>query len=507
MPGKRLTVQQVDLYMDYRKKGKCQTVAAAKAGLSERSGRRIEKEKASVQKGKVVREWRTRKDPLAAVWDSELKPMLEAEPLLTADGLWEYLADNHPGQYGRKIRRTLQRRVKAWKACHGKDKEVMFRQNHLPGRLGISDFTKLKRATITIDGKAFDHLLFHYRLPYSGWRYVKVILGGESFEALSSGLQGALERSGGVPQEHRTDGLSAAYRNKTEKETLTKRYEGLCKHYQMIASRNNPGQSHENGAIESPHGHFKRKLEQALLIRDSTDFTTVNDYQSFIDDIIQKLNSRCADIFRVEQKHLQPLPDYRSPDYDEIRTVVSSSSTVEIKRVTYSVPSRLVGERVCVHVFDERIDIYVGATLAYTNARVRAQGGQRARCIDYTHLISSLVKKPQAFRYSQLREDLIPNEDYRLIWAYVDKTLEPRKACRYFVRLLHLASRETCEGALGRFVIHKIQQEGRLPTEDECRKRFANSQVKAPNVHVVQHDLKDYDQLIGNFGGDATCLM
>lgn len=117
----------------------------------------------------------------------------------------------------------------------------MFRQTKEPGRLGLSDFTVLKKATITLAGDKFDHRLFHYRLAYSGWCYVKVICGGESFTALSTGLQNALWRSGGSPQEHRTDSLSAAFNNLPEKEALTARYHDLCRYYGIEPSRNNRG--------------------------------------------------------------------------------------------------------------------------------------------------------------------------------------------------------------------------------------------------------------------------
>jgi hypothetical protein len=122
----------------------------------------------------------------------------------------------------------------------------------------LSDFTHFKQATITIGGQPFDHLLYHYRLAYSGWQYVQIVQGGESFVALAQGLQQALVRCGGSPKYHRTDSLSAAYRNRKHQaqEDLTQRYEELCSHYRMQPTRNNRGQSHENGSIESPHGHF-----------------------------------------------------------------------------------------------------------------------------------------------------------------------------------------------------------------------------------------------------------
>ena len=89
----------------------------------------------------------------------------------------------------------------------------MFELRHEPGVMGISDFTELKGVEVTIQGKPYEHLLYHYRLAYSGWRYAQVIEGGESFIALSEGLQNALAASGGVPRQHRTDSLTAAYKN------------------------------------------------------------------------------------------------------------------------------------------------------------------------------------------------------------------------------------------------------------------------------------------------------
>lgn len=254
MSGKPITDQQIRLYMNERKQGRTQVSAAAKTGLSERSARRIEKGELTTEP-KPVRHWRTRKDPLEPVWDSVLVPLLEADPQLLPMTLFEYLCDQYPDEFDSTIQRTLQRRVKSWKAKHGPAKEVMFRQQQEPGRLGLSDFTVLKGITITVLGQTFCHLLYHYRLAFSGWCYVKVICGGESFTALSTGLQNAFWRCGGVPQEHRTDSLSAAFNNLAEQEQLTTRYHQLCHHYDVKPTRNNPGKSHENGAIESPHGH------------------------------------------------------------------------------------------------------------------------------------------------------------------------------------------------------------------------------------------------------------
>jgi len=242
---------------------------------------------------------------------------------------------------------NLQRRVKQWRATNGSPKEVMFQQEHLPGVMGLSDFTELKSFEVTINGKLLRHILYHYRLAYSGWQYVQIIQGGESFIALSQGLQNALSKSGGSPLEHRTDSLSAAYRNlgNHTNEDLTKMYENLCRHYGIRPTRNNLGKSHENGSIESPHGHFKNRLHQAVLLRGSNDFTNTADYQQLIDSVIERLNLNCSQKFEIERQHLQPLPPYRSVDYEilsaepeTLRLRSESPAIARLRSAVFSIP-------------------------------------------------------------------------------------------------------------------------------------------------------------------------
>jgi len=204
--------------MAKRSEGATQERAAACSGFSERSGRRIEKGEGGPGHRKP-RRYRTRKDPLSDVWEPELVSMLSREPGLKAITLLEYLQQKYPDRHPDSIRRTLERRVKQWRAESGPEKEVIFRQKHPPGVMGISDFTEPKDSfRITIRGKALSHILYHFRLPFSGWRYVRVIESGESFVALSSSLNDALYRLGGAPHTHRTDSLSAAYKNLTQDE-------------------------------------------------------------------------------------------------------------------------------------------------------------------------------------------------------------------------------------------------------------------------------------------------
>ncbi len=501
MSGKRITMQQVRLYMSSRKQGHTQAQASAKAGVSERSGRRIEDGRIGVLARKE-RHWRTRKDPFETVWDREIVPLLEKQPALDATTLFEDLQDRHPGKFGNGKKRTFQRRVKAWKALHGPDKEVMFRQVQEPGRQGLSDFTELKGVTVTIAGEPLAHRLYHFRLAYSGWSHVTVVLGGESFSALAEGLQAALWRLGGAPLEHRTDSLSAAFKNLSleAQEDLTERYEALCRHYGMAATRNNRGLSHENGAVESPHGHIKRRIAQALLLRESADFASLEDYRQWLDALVGRFNRRCSEALAVEREKLQALPARRTTDYSEQVVPVTTSSTIEVKRVLYSVPARLIGERLRLHIFDDRIEAFIGATRAITLPRVYGINHERARCIDYRHLIGSLVRKPQAFRYSQLREDLLPNATYRAIWQHLDSHLEARAACKRIVGILALAARADCEQALGTYVLARIAA-GDIPSLHALEQRFEpernpGATLERDALQGTQHPLSLYDSLL-----------
>jgi hypothetical protein len=421
---------------------------------------------------------------------------------LDATTLFEDLQDRHPGRFGNGKKRTFQRRVKAWKALHGPAKEVMFRQVQEAGRQGLSDFTTLKDTAVTIRGEPLAHRLYHFRLAFSGWSHLKVVLGGESFSALAEGLQEALWRLGGAPLEHRTDSLSAAYKNLSAEaqEDLTERYECLCAHYGMASTRNNRGVSHENGAVESPHGHLKRRIAQALLLRESADFACVEDYRQWLEALVGRFNRRCAEALAIEREQLQALPARRTTDYSEQVVPVTTSSTIEVKRVLYSVPARLVGERLRLHIFDDRIEAFVGSTRAVTLPRVYTVNHERARCIDYRHLIAALVRKPQAFRYSQLREDLLPNATYRAIWQHLDSHLEARAACKRIVGILALAARTECEQALGAYLLERIAA-GDIPSLPALEQRFesvrhAATPVDLDAVHSAQHPLSHYDCLL-----------
>ena len=296
--------------------------AAAKAGFSTATAYRIEADPRLPSTRK--KPWgRRRPDPLAGIFDEEIVPLLEHTPGIRAVALFEELMRRHP-ELGPGVRRTLERRVRQWRAVHGPAQEIVFRQTHPPGQLGLSDFTDTSGLGVRIAGARLKHLLYHFRLAYSGFSHAHVVLGGESFTALAEGLQNALWSLGGAPLEHRSDSLSAAYRNleRDQREDATARYAALCAHYGMAPSRNNRGESHENGAVEGPHGHLKRALADALLLRGSHDFHALSEYRAFVDEVVGRRNAHNRARIDIERAVLKPLPRQRTEDRAFVDEVV-----------------------------------------------------------------------------------------------------------------------------------------------------------------------------------------
>src|SRR3954452_3764899 len=422
-----------------RKAGYTQAGSAAPAGSSESTARRVEAAPL-LPSQRPPRQYRTRVDPFQEVWRAEVVPLLERMPGIRATTVLEELQRLPPGRYPDAVLRSLQRRMAQWRATEGPGRDLIFRQEHPPGRQALSDFTHADGFTVTIGGRPFDHLLYHFWLAFSGWEHVRAIQGGESFTALTEGLQEALWQLGGVPKEHRTDRLSAAYRNLAAEEDEAKGYRAFCQHYRMEPTRNNAGIAHENGSVEASHGHLKRTLEEALTLRGSRDFADLAGYQAFLAETIARKNAQRRQAVAVELAAMGPLPRHRTTDFSVYTVSVTRSGTISVRGVLYTVPSRLVGCRLKVHVYDDRLICYLGTTPVMTaERRYYRRNGPRQRVVDYRHLIGSLVRKPQAFRHSVFREALFPRPVFRRAWEALDRQLDPRKACRVYVGLLHLA--------------------------------------------------------------------
>lgn len=494
MSGKKITKQQIRIYMQSKKNGKTQKVAAAQIGFCERSARDIEKR--GFVEAKPAHDWRTRKDPFEMVWEAEIIPLLENSPHLQARTILEHLQRLHADQYPDAMLRTLQRRVREWKAVSGPEKEIIFRQSHPPGWQGMSDFTNAGSLQVMIQGTHFEHLLYHYRLVYSTWEYVAVVLGGESYPALAEGLQNALWLSNGAPTTHRTDSLSAAYKNclDKEKEDFTKDYTALCSHYQMEPTRNNKGISHENGAIEASHGSLKNRIAQAMMLRGSKDFSSVDNYRQFIREIALQHNRRIHRKYLEELAHLAPLPDHKTTDFTEERARVTTSSTICVRDIVYSVHSRLIGMTLKVHIYDDRLECFVGSDPVIKLERKR-RAHERVHHIDYRHVIGALCRKPQAFRNYIYREELYPTLAFRQTWELLNKELDSKTACREYVKILKEAAEGTQESIVNSFLEKQLYQ-NILPRAMDVQQLFR----KVPRhlaVNCTSHELESYNELLG----------
>jgi hypothetical protein len=395
----------------------------------------------------------------------------------------------------------LERRVRGWQALYGPDQEVIFRQTHPPGAQGLSDFTDANGLGVTIAGQPLAHRLYHFRLAFSGWAHVEVVLGGESFTALATGLQNALWGLGGAPAEHRSDSLSAAFRNLNQStaDDQTARYEALCAHHGMRPTRNNRGVAHENGAIEGPHAHLKLALAQALLLRGSADFDALDAYRRFVDELLGRRNAGHARATDLERTALIPLPPMRTQDFEQALVTVTRNSAFLLRRIFYTVPSRLIGQRLRVRLYDDRLDCFLGGSLILTLQRGwispdRETRGRRGHVIDYRHIIHSLRREPGALLNLVYRDQIFPRTEYRRAWDQLLDTGPPKTACRIMVALLSLAHEHACEAELAT-ALAEILDAGGLPDPDLLERRFAPAVTAVPEVVVTLPALDSYDAL------------
>jgi hypothetical protein len=433
------------------------------------------------------------------IFDTEVLPLLKSSPGLRPVAIFEELLRRHP-DLSAGIRRTLERRIRAWRAEHGPEQEVIFRQIHVPGKMGLSDFTDMNKYGVSVAGQPLEHRLYHFRLAYSGFVHAHVVLGGESYVALAEGLQNALWSLGGAPADHRTDSLSAAFKNlkQSAQDDLTDRVDALCSHYGMTPSRNTKGVAHENGAIEGPHGHLKRAIEDALLMRGSRDFKDLTEYRRFIDEIIGRINARNAKRIDAERASLKPLPVRRTADYEEVTVRVTSSGGFLLRKVFYTVPSRLIGHQLRVRIYDDRLDLFLGATFLVTLPRARAtRHGPHQHVVNYHHVIHSLRKKPMALMGLVYRDQLFPRQAFRDMFAFLLEQTSEREACRMAVNLLALAHDRGCEAELAAQLEEDLRRK-RLPDIATLRALFAPSPDSLPGVEIQLVDLSIYDQLLGN---------
>jgi hypothetical protein len=466
-------------------------IAAIKAGMDEKTARKYRRLGKLPSELERLHTWRTRKDPFEDSW-REIKTMLEINPGLEAKTIFEDFQRRNPGRFADGQLRTLQRRIKVWRASEGPSKEVFFTQVHHPGQLGQSDFTSMNKLGITIGGRPFDHLIYHFVLTYSNWE-TGTICFSESFESLSQGLQNALWELGGVPQNHRTDCLTTAVQKASHAEQFTRRYQDLLDHYALTGCKTNPNSPHENGDVEQRHHRFKRAVDQALLLKNSRDFADRHEYERFLRRLFKQLNAGRKRRFLEEQALLHRLPKHRIDAYKKSTTIVGPSSTIRVNHNVYSVDSKLIGERIKVCLFMDHLEIWYGQKKVGTLPRLRGEGKHK---INYRHIIDSLIRKPGAFDNYRYRDELFPTSRFRIVYDDLKKRHSQLQATKQYLNILYLAAKQsqTAVDDVLRMMIDK-----NIAICDEQVEALVQSSEPVPvvtEVRIPAVDLTCYDQLL-----------
>jgi hypothetical protein len=483
--------QQVRRLFKLIKTGNHFGIVAAKSGMDEKTARKYRRLCKLPSDLKKNHDWRTRKDPFGNRW-TEILSKLESNPGLEAKTIFEDLKRNFPGIYSDGQLRTLQRRVKLWRAMSGPSKEVYFPQLHYPGQLSQSDFAHMTHLGITIGAMPFDHLIYHFVLTYSNWEDVTVCF-SESFESLSEGLQNALWKLGGVPEQHRTDQLSTAVQKMDHPDEFTRRYKDLLDHYGMKGCKTNTDSPHENGDVEQRHHRFKRALEQALLLRGSKDFIDRKEYDLFLAKLCNQLNAGRKMRFIEDQMSLKNLPERRIDSCKRVLVRVGPSSTIRVNHNVYSVDSRLIREQIEVRLYLEHIEIWYGQQKIDVLPRLRGEG---KHAINYRHIIDSLVRKPGAFENFRYRDDLFPTSRFRIAYDILKKDHALIVATKQYLEILYLAAREN-ETAVDDALRVLIEADMEVSPQSVKVLMASDKQIPAiKEVHIDSVDLNCYDELL-----------
>jgi len=487
----RVTDVQVRKLMEEHTKHGRVGLASLRAGMHRNTGSKYLQAGKVPSELKTQRTWRTRADPFEEDW-TEIAERLTDAPELEAKALFEDLCERFPGRYQEGQLRTLQRRVKQWRAMEGPDKEIFFEQEHRPGEAMQTDFTSMNELGVTICGEAFPHLLCHQVLPYSNWEWGTVVR-SESTMALKRGVQAAVFELGRVPEYHQTDNSSGAtHRLESGKREFNDKYEALVGHLGMKPRTTAIGEKEQNGDIEAMHRAFKRRVEQHLLLRGSRDFESVEAWEEWLRSIAKKANVPRSKRLSDELAVMRVLDVHRLAEYEEEEVRVKQGSTIRVKNNTYSVPSRLKGEKVKIRVYEHRVEVYYGGVRQMTVERLLGEGGHR---INYRHIIWSLVRKPGAFERYRYREDLFPTPAFREAYdKLADKLASTRKADIEYVRILHLAaSTMECEVEVA---LRLLLAERTVPLSDRVKELVIREKPEIPDVKPMAPDLGEYDSLL-----------
>jgi hypothetical protein len=467
-----------------------QQIAAAKAGMDTKTARKYRCLGHVPSELPAAPRWRTRPDPFAEVW-AEIRELLANNAGLEAKTVFEYLQRREPGRFADGQLRTLQRKVKNWRATEGPAKEVFFAQQHPPGRTGASDFTHMEELGVTIQGQSFPHLIYHFVLTYSNWEAGTVCF-SESFESLCEGLQNAVWDLGKVPHRHRTDRLSTAVNNTSDPAEFTERYKGLMRYYGLEGEKTQAGHGNENGDVEQRHHRFKRAVAQELLLRNSRDFGSAEEYQRFLQALFERLNAGRKERLTEEMAEMKELPERRMENCKRERVKVDSGSLIYVDRNVYSVPSRLIGEQVEARLYMDQVEVWYGQKKVEQMPRLR---GRRKHRVDYRHIIDWLVRKPGAFEHYRYRDELFPTSRFRMAFDLLQEKLGCPQGSKEYLKILELAAKEG-EAKVDEALRDRLEGADEEISAKEIEARLAlDGGLAVRDVQVAAVDLGLFDQL------------
>ena len=470
---------------------KNQEIAASKAGMDPKTARKyLALNRVPSELGKE-RNWRTRGDPFHEVWD-QVRQQIEENPGLEAKTLFEWLQREQPGRYSDGQIRTLQRRIKQWRATEGPAQEVYFGQKHEPGKLCASDFTHMTELGITIQGQTFAHLVYHFVLTYSNWE-AGTICYSESLESLTEGWQNAVWEVGAVPAGHRTDSLSSAVNNMSNLEEFNQRYEAVMNYYGVKPQHTNPASPNENGDAEQSHHRFKKAVDQALMLRGSRDFANEAEYAQFLKDLMAQRNAGRRQRLAEELVVMRELPARRMESARRERVRVDSGSLIHVDRNAYSVNSRLIGEKVEARLYLDHVEVWYGQKKVEDLPRLRGRSKHR---VDYRHIIEWLVRKPGAFENYRYKEDLFPTSRFRMAYDALQETA-PGQAVKEYLKILKLTAEEgetPVDEALRELLKGKVEVAITVETIGEVLRRL-DTITPVTVVEVAAVDLASFDEL------------
>jgi hypothetical protein len=352
----------------------------------------------------------------------------------------------------------------------------------------------MSRLGITIGGAPFEHLLYHFVLPYSNWESGSVCF-SESFESLSEGLQNALWELGGVPKAHQSDRLSAAVENTGGSREFTQSYNALLAHYGLEGRKTNARSPHENGDVEQRHHRLKRAVEQSLMLRGSRDFENRSAYERFLKKLFFQLNTGRRERFEAELKTFKQLPHQRLDACKRLSFTVGPSSTIRVKHNVYSVHSRLIGETIQVKLYAEHLEIWYAQRCIEKIPRLRGEG---KHYIQYRHIIDWLVRKPGAFENYRYRSDLFPTHRFRMAYDSL-KGSKGRGADKEYLQILQLAATQN-ETAVDGALNELIDQQQPITFEGVEAIVKSGQQLLPPRkVAVEAVDVRIYDGLLSRW--------